>query len=78
MTTIHQIKENYFIYHNYIWWSTPGSKNKNRMISSGYNRNDIIKENKYDKSIIEINRKIITLDSQIGKMSKKKKTTFLY
>lgn len=73
MTTIYQNKENFFIYHNYIWWSTEGSKDKNSIISSGYDRDDIIRENKYGKSIIKINRKIITLDSQIGKISKNEK-----
>ena len=70
MTKNNNSKENYFIYHNYIWWLTEGSKEKNSLISSGYDRDDIIKENKYGKSIIEINRKIITIDSQIGKITK--------
>lgn len=51
---------------NYNWWKTPKSLSKDNPFSC-YDRDDIINENSYDDNIItELNKYMITTDSQCG------------
>jgi hypothetical protein len=50
---------------NYLWWKTPGANWRQNVFSdSQYTRDDILNENPNAKKLIELNKYIITLDSQ--------------
>ena len=48
---------------NYTWWKTRGAKSKDNPFVN-MDRDEIIKENNYFSSIVELNRYVITTDSQ--------------
>lgn len=52
---------------NYNWWTTPKSTYNEHCLYyhlSYYNRDDIIEENNYSDNIIQLNKHIVTIDSQ--------------
>jgi hypothetical protein len=50
---------------NYLWWKTPGSNwRQNIFFDSQYTRDGILNENPNAKKLIELNKYIITIDSQ--------------
>jgi len=52
---------------NKRWWSRPGSKHRNHPVpklQGYYDRNEILEENRNSGKIIELNKYVITLDSQ--------------
>jgi len=50
---------------NGVWWATPGSMSADHFVSD-YNRDEILAENPKLKGLPDLNRTMITLNSQEG------------
>lgn len=58
---------------NHLWWKTPGANwRQNIFFNSQYTRDGILLENSNAKKLIELNKYIITIDSQDNSRCEKK------